>query len=144
MKYNLKDKIEVTEEYLNELISKSWQEAESIQQQIANIDTSTQLGAEVVRLLNNTCTNYYVLIGCLESLAEGNMPKPAVEITNKVNPMQDATELEIPQDSLSIDYLPVDTRNGSVENDTDFEPFEYFVDFDEPSGEPLSDEDIYG
>lgn len=144
MEYSLKDKIEVTEEFLNELIAKNWQETEALQQQIANIDTSTQLGADVVRLLRNTCTNYYVIIGCLESLAEGHMPKPDVEMDDEADLTQDAAMLEIPQESLSIDNLSVDTQNNKAENDTDFEPFEYFVDFDEPSGEPLSDKDIYG
>ena len=26
----------------------------------------------------------------------------------------------------------------------EIEPFEYFVDFDEPIGDPISDEDLYG
>jgi hypothetical protein len=139
--YNLKDKIEVTKEFLNDLIVKNWQEAESIQQQMANIDTSTPLGTEAVRLLKNACTNYYVLIGCLENLLETpNMEyrstsKQIKEYTPKALDAQALPEQE-PEEFL---VSPVDAKQ-----DDNFEPFEYFVDFDEPSGDPLSDDDLYG
>lgn len=131
MEYSLKDKIEVTAEFLNGLITKNWQETEAIQRQIANIDTSTQLGAEVARVLKNTCTNHYVLIGCLERLAEG-------DLSQHETMAQYESEAEGQQDSSVTQELSHGTNVNA-----DFEPFEYFVDFDEPSGEPITDKDLY-
>ena len=135
MSYKLKDKIIVTEEFLNELITKSWQDAEAIQQQIDNIDTSTKLGSEVARLLKNTCTNYYVFIGCLEAL---NGKESAEQ-----EDTQELCSLVPCEDVLAISMEPEETKITSPETVDNFEPFEYFVDFDEPSGEPLSDQDLY-
>lgn len=142
MEYNLKDKIEVTEEFLNDLIAKNWQEVEALQQQIANINTSSKLGADVAKLLKNTCTNYYVLIGCMETLVEN--PEAELEAHEQ------ETESEATNDIVTIeptadDIIEPETAHVyNVETNADFEPFEYFVDFDEPSGEPISDQDLYG
>ena len=78
MEYTLKNKIEVSKEFLSDLIARYWQESENVNQQIANIDTSSYIGAEVAKLLKNASTNYYVLIGCLETLLEN----PTSEIYN--------------------------------------------------------------
>ena len=145
MQYSLKEKINITEEFLEELISKSWQEADALQQQIANIDTSCKLGADVVKLLKNTCTSYYTLIGCLEALVD---EPEAVELHTDTADKEDAVETKPelldefePEDSGL--GLPAEPQSVSAEVKQDFEPFEYFVDFDEPSGEPITDKDLY-
>lgn len=145
MEYSLKDKIEVTEEFLTDLIAKNWQETEALQQQIANIDTSTRLGAEVAKILKNTCTNYYVLIGCLETLAEN----PNAEFERQSQEAEQETAEDVAEPVSTIDNKIVsDEPNilqvNDVEAGVNFEPFEYFVDFDEPSGAPISDQDLYG
>jgi hypothetical protein len=141
MDYNLKDKIKVTDEFLAELIAKSWREAEALQQQVTNIDTSTVIGAEVVKALQNTCTNYYVLAGCLESIAD-KLNDDVFSITDSdtsVDNSENNTKLSVPEtvQDKSIDVISTDNANN-------FEPFEYFVDFDEPLGDPISDQDLYG
>lgn len=142
MQYNLKEKLVVTEEYLNDLISKSWLETEAIQQQIANIDASTKLGAGVVKILKNACTNYYVLIGCLEALAEN---PNSIEITGVgQETFQNTTEQKVFDEPAEATEAPKEILSLPVESNDNFEPFEYFVDFEEPSGDPLSDEDLYG
>ena len=143
MEYNLKDKIVVDETFISDLIAKNWQEVESLQQQAANIDTSTKLGAEIEKLLKNTCTNYYVLIGCLENLADGaevtsvEVPAEAVEPEVKSDPQPESDfefgEAKILVDSDDLYRVP----------EEDFEPFEYFVDFEDPVGDPLTDKDLY-
>jgi hypothetical protein len=142
MQYNLKEKIEVTEEFLNEFIAKSWQETETLQQQIANIDTSTKLGIEVAKLLKNTCTTYYVLIGCLEALAEN--PKTSEIVVDESETLQNTNELEVSEEPITLENETEDAISLPIKAAADFEPFEYFVDFDEPSGDPLSDKDLYG
>jgi hypothetical protein len=142
MEYNLKDKIEVTEEFLEALIAKNWQEVEAIQQQIANIDTTTKLGSELAKMLKNTCTNYYVLIGCLENLAESQDTE--FELTKAdTEPALYASEPEAADEPEVYSEPEILQVNGSEPN-ADFEPFEYFVDFDEPIGEPVSDQELYG
>ena len=148
MEYTLKNKIEVSKEFLSDLIARYWQESENVNQQIANIDTSSYIGAEVAKLLKNASTNYYVLIGCLETLLEN----PTSEIYNVKESNLDSEPLQTQNTEQSVQLdstveLPVDTNETScvsIEPDDNFEPFEYFVDFDEPVGDPLSDEDLYG
>ena len=136
MQYNLKDKIEITDEFLNELISKSWQEADTIRQQIANIELNTQRGCEVAKLLKNMSTNYYVLIGCLEDLLDKEEKIMSDEIEEHT---AESAQQDIDEPVLEVEELlstPLDTSIVS-------EPFEYFVDFDDPAGDPISDEDLY-
>lgn len=141
MDYSLKDKIKVTEEFLAELIAKSWQEAEALQQQASNIDTSTVIGAEVAKVLQSTGASYYVLAGCLENIADRlddymlNMADDTTSIDNTEKKPK-LPESETAQNE-SINAILTDKTNS-------FEPFEYFVDFDEPLGDPISDQDLYG
>jgi len=146
--YELKDKIKITKDFLNDLEVKSWQDIEHLQHQIENIET-TKENIALVQLLKNLLTSYYVFIGGLENLtsdaslaaedcAVPNAPveTPVVEVA--VEPKVTA-DIELNYEA-SYDEVPDNTKIHS----TDFEPFEYFVDFDEPSGEPISDEDLYG
>lgn len=139
MDYTLKDKITVDADFLSDLITKSWQESEAIQQQIASLDTSTRLGVEVARLLKNTCTNYYVLIGCLETLAENPESATLEQGPPEVGPVPAPNEVEIPIYEEPV-AEPIRVPDEAL---AEFEPFEYFVDFDEPVGERLTDEDLY-
>jgi hypothetical protein len=142
MVYDLKDKIKITKEFINDLINKNWQEVETLQQQIANIDTSTALGVAVVKLLKNTCTNYYVLIGCLETLVENPEAELVVhEQETKPEAINDITTADPTVDNV---IEPEALQVATIKTNADFEPFEYFVDFDEPSGAPISDQDLYG
>jgi hypothetical protein len=136
------NKIEVTNDFLTELIDKSWQESEAIQQQISNIDDSTKLGSDVIKLLKNTRTAYYVLIGCLETLAENpntvlEAPATELEATAAQNTQEQETAVE-------TTYIDEQKNISDLDTTVNFEPFEYFVDFDEPSGAPISDQDLYG
>jgi hypothetical protein len=142
MEYNLKDKIEVTEEFLNDLIAKNWQEVEALQQQIANIDTSSKLGAYVAKLLKNTCTNYYVLIGCLETLIEN--PEAELEVHEQETKPEAINDITTADPTVDNVIEPEALQVTTIKTNADFEPFEYFVDFDEPSGAPISDQDLYG
>lgn len=144
--YCLKDKILITKEFLTDLENKGWQEIETLQNQIANIETNFE-NTDVIQLLKNLLTSYYVFVGSLENLSCKN-----TDFTDK--------EVEIPLDSAEADMSddeeyafevakkpPVKThpeRFFKPDASEPFEPFEYFIDFDEPSGEPLSDEDLYG
>lgn len=140
MEYNLKEKIEITTDFIEELISKSWQETESLQQQISNIDTNTKLGAEVAKLLKNICNSYYVLIGCLETFTEDQNSTEGVTTST----MQNSVELEVSKEPIDQVDEQSEIISLPVATIADFEPFEYFVEFDEPVGKPITDTDLYG
>lgn len=143
----LKDKIKVDKNFINDLIAKGWEDSESIQNQIDCIEADSEIAAKTVKLLKDLLTSYYVFTGCLESLA--NEP---IEATKTSEPEKAAEPEVIVPEKLTI--IPEEPVKANNEPDIDFfseldidsadsEPFEYFVDFDEPVGEPLTDEDLY-
>ena len=137
--YLLKDKISISTEFLSNLESKGWQEIETIQNQLTNIEASAD-NAPVIQLLNNLLTSYYVFVGGIENLACNNK----TQITS-VGKAPEAAAPEIKPETTSVKPVALPDYHAQVAPETvAFEPFEYFVDFDEPSGEPLSDEDLYG
>jgi hypothetical protein len=152
MNIELKDKIKVDKSFINDLITKSWQDSESIQSQISSIEVDSAEAANIVKLLKNLLTNYYVFAGCLENILtdidtakvadfEPNLeaaPKPIQATTPIVAKAEETTPMK-------IGILPefgseLDSEEKLPEVD---EPFEYFVDFDEPVGDPLTDDDLY-
>ena len=64
----LKDKIKIDNNFINDLITKSWQDSESIQNQIDSIEIDSPQATKVVKLLKELLTSYYVFTGCLENL----------------------------------------------------------------------------
>lgn len=144
MKYTLKDKLTISKDFLNELITKSWTEIEYLQAQIANIDT-TEENTKLIHLFKNLLTSYYVFIGGLESLSNEEVlikskpiKEPMVEPKKEIIP-------EVTDDDYLADLVleePAVEKSEPVVNSYS-EPFEYFVDFDEPVGEPLTDDDLY-
>ena len=145
MNYELKDKIQITKEFLNDLETKSWHEIEHLQSQIVNIEPSSK----IVQLLKNLLTSYYIFVGGLENisseeLASESITKYTDNISEKEPVIVHAKKAkEEPKTELYSDddiYEPIVTAR---QIDQDSEPFEYFVDFDEPFGEPITDEDLY-
>ena len=130
--YYLKDKIKANKDFINELEKKSWAEIENLQNQINNIEASEE-SKTLIQLIKKLLTSYYVFVGGLENL---NSESSSVSIS-KPEFKELETVLVLPEENLEVQ--DVDTINTS-----DYEPFEYFVDFDEPIGKPLSDEDLYG
>lgn len=138
MEYTIKNKIEVTKDFLEEQINKNWQEAKALQQLAANINVDTRLGAKVAELLKNISTNYYIIIGNLEALSDG------LELDNADEKGIEQIQNEDAQECQNYEVVEPEPNLVITERQADFEPFEYFVDFDEPIGEPISDLDLYG
>lgn len=150
----LKDKIKADKSFINDLIAKSWEYSESIQNQIDSIDTDSATASKVVQLLKDLLTSYYVFTGCLENLenetadlSKSNIAVPEKAIAIPEVPVKaEMPEFEVSDDDITLD-TPVTNFNNSFDEETYTElvsePFEYFVDFDDPVGEPLTDEDLY-
>ena len=141
MNYELKDKITTTEELLQELEAKCWQEIDYLQAQINNLaDGATN--NKLRQLFKNLLTSYYIFTGGIETLAEA-------PIDNTATPTESTVEepIEEIEQEISVDTEPQDEDTYTPEIDTSSlevsDPFEYFVDFDDPVGEPLTDEDLY-
>ena len=139
MNYELKDKISATTELLNELEVKCWQEIDHLQAQITNL-ANGPVDEKLRMLFKNLLTSYYVFTGGIETLLVE--PEPIVQElpnTTVIEPILDTangstiSELEIKDQIEDLDYEYTDVS----------EPFEYFVDFDEPVGDPLTDQDLY-
>jgi hypothetical protein len=138
MEYTLKDKLTINNEFLKDLETKSWQEIEHLQNQIANIEDTAE-NAGILQLLKSLLTSYYVFTGCLE-----NIENEPIDTVVKAEPAHVAVEAPqvIPEKSVKVVAPKVDILPG-LDYKTEAEPFEYFVDFDEPTGEPLTDDDLY-
>lgn len=135
---NLETKIDVNKSFIDELIANGWQEIENLQKQISAINSNSDNGSLVLKFLNSLLTSYYVFTGNLENLDNINVSTNNVIIDNSAL-NNDKSVVEPIEDAEPVDV--VTTVAAAKDN---FEPFEYFVDFDEPIGTPLSDEDLYG
>ena len=139
------NKIVIDKGYLNELINKNWQDIENLQRQINSLSDEDIKTVELKKLLNNLLTSYYVFTGCVENSLANFDNSVYSDIINQstLNIKSDAIN-EIETDAEDI-INPIDSNVNSYNNiasKDDFEPFEYFVDFDEPVGEKPTDEDI--
>lgn len=142
--YNLKDKIHINKEFLDDLTVKSWQEIEYLQSQISNIEVVTEQDKALVKLLNTLLTSYYIFTGGLESLTTDDYASSLVEPEISLE-TQDISKEGIQDNNIHNDIVKVMPKlQISDSTDIEYEPFEYFVDFDDPIGEQLTDEDLYG
>lgn len=149
MNYELKEKINITQELLSELEMKSWQEIEYLQAQLDNL-AEGPVNEALRELFKNLLTSYYVFTGGLENLNNEKTFVKASDFENKTYTEKELT-VDMPiQTPTKANICPVDVDNTTRSLHTvetkhvESEPFEYFVDFDEPLGDPISDEDLYG
>ena len=143
MNYTTKEKITATEDFLSELESKCWQEIEQLQAQIANL-ADGQTNDRLRQLLKNLLTSYYVFTGGIETLTSESINSA----TNEPKIEVEKIEVEqVPTSTNQIEAIDQEdnyTNNAEAHNKYEVvEPFEYFVDFDEPTGDPLTDKDLY-
>ena len=138
--FDLKQKLAVDKTVINDLIAKSWQESDNIQTQIESIEQGSDLASKtVLDALNGLLTSYYVFAGRLESLLTDLDKKDLIDTDfKKINDITEPAELDI-----SLKETEPEIEKCPNKADKAFEPFEYFVDFDDPVGKPLTDADLY-
>ena len=143
MNYELKDKITSTNEILNELEIKGWQEIEHLQAQIANLAEGAA-NDRLRQLLKNLLTSYYIFTGGIETLVDKTTNNTVIKQEFQADEQITDIEQELieytPEISNDIDS-PV-AKDEEIDYEVG-EPFEYFVDFDDPIGAPITDEDLY-
>lgn len=143
--YQLKDKIQITKEYIETVAEKGWQEIKNLQNQVSNIKIDSTDANKFIQLLNNLITSYYVFVGGLETLTS----EPVTHvIDNHVethnNNVDSAIDEPVTLEATAQNERLFNTGANDELDDGLFEPFEYLVDFDEPTGDRISDEDLYG
>ena len=121
--YNLKEKIQVNKEFLEALTAKGWQEVEYLQNQIVNIDKEN---IEVIQLLNNLLTSYYIFIGGVENLID----KPIQPVIKPQEEKEDTPHEIIINKASNIESEPFNNDvifEGEVDRQEklEFEPFVY-------------------
>jgi hypothetical protein len=131
MEYTLKDKLDATKDFIEELTEKGWQEIEYLQSQLTNL-ADTEENKKVGKLLNSLLTSYYVFVGGLENL--DNSESYTVSAEPNIEPCLAPESYEKVVTNTSL--APEDKQDYA-------EPFEYFVDFEEPTGDPITDDDLY-
>lgn len=140
----LKNEIKVDKNFINELITQSWEDSVSLQNQINSIDVDSAVAAKVVKLLKDLLISYYIFTGCLENLE--TEPIEPFETTKITEP--ESASPEIPNITPKVSVKANTSNVSAVDilselDNNESEPFEYFVEFDEPTGEPLTDDDLY-
>lgn len=141
MNYELKEKITVTRELLNELEEKSWLEIDQIQTYITNL-AEDPANDDLRQLLKNLLTSYYIFTGNIEALSSNFSIKNQKQLPLKTI---NGTEVQqVTSESSPTSIVTIESTDDTLINNNTNEPFEYFIDFDEPIGEPLSDKDLYG
>lgn len=139
MHIKLKSKIDITKDFLDDLVTKSWTEVEQLQNQLNNIETNEET-YNIRRLLENLLTSYYVFIGGLENLTDKRTPELLSSAPETLGVSEPAEAL--PEETVLVaDLAKLTDESDELE---EFEPFEYFVDFEDPSGDPITDEELYG
>jgi hypothetical protein len=147
-------KIKIDKTFISDLITKSWEDSENIQNQIACIEVDSEVAAKTVKLLKDLLTSYYVFTGCLENIENEPVKvikqvEPEVIVPEKLTVIPEKPSKvrtpgrAVPADDIDLMSPVTDFNSTSNGADTVEEPFEYFVDFDEPTGEPLTDDDLY-
>ena len=138
---------DISKELIKNFTDKSWQEIENIKLQLNSLSKNTHVEKAAHAALNDLLTSYYIFVGRLESLLDDGSIANMAE-TEKRPAAKPEHPTVIPNVDVHntkdtfIDNIPKVQITDST--DVDFEPFEYFVDFDEPVGNPLSDKDLYG
>jgi hypothetical protein len=165
----VKEKMPVS--FLTYMLSKSWDEIGNIKDQLFGLD-SMYTDAEVLRApLEQLLDSHLVFAGQLEALVQGTGEIKIPEVDAPAVPENDAPVEALPEDDLGSEPIviepviepkePVVAVANDAELDNDIEvksevkpeikapvktfdtDFEYFVDFDDPVGEPLTDADLY-
>lgn len=165
----VKEKMPVS--FLTYMLSKSWDEIGNIKDQLFGLD-NMYTDAEVLRApLEQLLDSHLVFAGQLEALVQGTGEIKIPEVDAPVAPEKDAPVEVLPEDDLGSEPIVIEpviepkepvvviANDAELDDDIEAKPevkpevkapvktfdtdFEYFVDFDDPVGEPLTDADLY-
>ena len=144
--------------FITSFVSRGWEEVGMLKEQIKALKTEFKNIDKIEEILQGLIDAYLINIGQLELFLHENdyVEVPNVdeteEIESKKEEEEEISEEEVIEDKKVEDEVEAVADDEIEETDSpivmqqapkDFEAFEYFVDFDEPSGDALTDDDLY-
>lgn len=132
--------------FITSFVSRGWEEVGMLKEQIKAL--KEEFGGKgiekIEEIFQGLIDAYLINIGQLELFLHENdyVEVPEIEEEKVEEPVEEEeTEEEVEiEDEVEVEVEP----QKIVKNvPADFEAFEYFVDFDEPEGEALTDDDLY-
>lgn len=132
--------------FITSFVSRGWEEVGMLKEQIKAL--KEEFGGKgiekIEEIFQGLIDAYLINIGQLELFLHENdyVEVPEIEEEKVEEPVEEEeTEEEVGiDDEVEVEVEP----QKIVKNvPADFEAFEYFVDFDEPEGKALTDEDLY-
>lgn len=137
--------------FITSFVSRSWEEVGMLKEQIKAL--KEEFGGKgiekIEEIFQGLIDAYLINIGQLELFLHENdyVEVPEIEEEKVEEPTEEEIEeVEEAEEEVEIeDEVEVEVEHQKVVKNVpaDFEAFEYFVDFDEPEGEALTDDDLY-
>ena len=144
---------ELSTTFLTSLISEGWDRVGTIKEQILTIQNEFKGYERVITALQGLMDSYLVCIGQIEAVLDDESGIASADtdddFENAAAPIVKVVDKEDRADALTSKVAGADSQVAKdaplvrVRTTEPAEQFEYFVDFDEPVGSPLTDEDIY-
>lgn len=137
--------------FITSFVSRGWEEVGMLKEQIKAL--KEEFGGKgiekIEEIFQGLIDAYLINIGQLELFLHENDYVEVPEIEEEK--VEEPTEEEIEEEEEAEEEVEIDDEvevevepQKVVKNvPADFEAFEYFVDFDEPEGEALTDDDLY-
>lgn len=141
----LTDRLATDDTLISGLIESSWQETDNLKTQIAGLKASKE-NPLVITAITNLLNSYYIFIGELERALDTKSNKEDSDITSNIMATQTPAEKETSYPlSKSEDPIIKNTDEEPLLKKpiTPAKPFEYFVEFEDPIGPPVTDVDLY-
>lgn len=137
--------------FITSFVSRGWEEVGMLKEQIKAL--KEEFGGKgiekIEEIFQGLIDAYLINIGQLELFLHENdyVEVPEIEEEKAEEPVEEENEeVEETEEEVEInDEVEVEVEPQKVVKNVpaDFEAFEYFVDFDEPEGEALTDDDLY-
>ena len=137
--------------FITSFVSRGWEEVGMLKEQIKAL--KEEFGGKgiekIEEIFQGLIDAYLINIGQLELFLHENdyVEVPEIEEEKAEEPVEEENEeVEETEEEVEIDdevEVEVEPQKVVKNVPADFEAFEYFVDFDEPEGEALTDDDLY-
>lgn len=144
--------------FITDQISRGWDEVGYLKEAAAAIKADYKGTAPIEQAMQDLMDAYLIFIGQLElhlhkedyidttELGMNNTETALVKDLPDAEVSPEDVTIEIEDDGFPINPKPIETKQPSKKATEGSEPFEFFVDFDEPdwSQPRLTDEELYG
>jgi hypothetical protein len=148
------DELPIT--FITSFVSRGWEEVGMLKEQIKALKAEFKNVDKIEEILQGLIDAYLINIGQLELFLHENeyVEVPTIEETSDKKEDEEVSASEEESEEVEPEVKVIEVEAPAEESESegrvvmqpapkDFEAFEYFVDFDDPTGDPLTDDDIY-